>query len=155
MAALGEEVTGIPRGADRAPVWPEGLVGSISHDQSGAIAIVAKRHRMLGVGIDIEPAAPLPEELAGSVLMRGERGGDGLSGRAIFSAKECVYKALYPLTGEVWPFTAIFVRPDPEKDRFEAEVSRAAGPLPAGTILAGTLLIRPDRILTAITIKRL
>ncbi len=53
----------LPRSASRAPRWPPGFVGSLAHDGEFAVAAVAPAASILGVGIDVEPALPLPEDL--------------------------------------------------------------------------------------------
>lgn len=41
-------------GPDRAPVWPAGIVGSITHCASVAAAVTATREEAYGLGIDVE-----------------------------------------------------------------------------------------------------
>lgn len=92
----------LPRSPSGAPQWPPGFVGSLSHDPQFAVAAVARAHAILGVGIDIEPPLPLPEELLDMIATPGERGqlkGDLLSARLLFCVKEAVYKATHPIDG--------------------------------------------------------
>ena len=102
---------GIPgMGADRAPVWPGGTVGSITHSKGTAEVMVADARHWLAVGVDTEQwlTAERADRLCRELLTSEER--DNLKGltpiqRAnritlIFSAKECLFKALYPLTGK-------------------------------------------------------
>ncbi|MGL4242406.1 MAG: 4'-phosphopantetheinyl transferase family protein, partial [Beijerinckiaceae bacterium] len=91
-----------------APIWPARVVGSISHCETWAAAAVASRDDVWSVGIDVEPAEPLPSDVVGIVLTSGERArlgqsdfGDvfaGCADRLMFCAKEAVFKAWYPLT---------------------------------------------------------
>ncbi|MDH4281639.1 MAG: hypothetical protein OEV36_03210, partial [Myxococcales bacterium] len=55
--------TPIPRGEDRAPIWPKGFVGSITHTDSWCAAAVARAEDFRSIGIDLEPATPLRESL--------------------------------------------------------------------------------------------
>lgn len=90
--------------ADRVPVWPAGVVGSITHCSSlCAVAIASARHSA-GIGLDVEPAEPLKTELEPQILRDGDaaclRGlphhARHLGGVLTFSIKEAVYKAIYP-----------------------------------------------------------
>lgn len=85
-----------------APIWPIGFLGSLAHDHERAVAAVARAGACRGLGIDVEPAAPLPADLHHYVLSRAERtacAGDAVAMRAVFVVKEAVYKAINPLDG--------------------------------------------------------
>lgn len=113
MAELGIPPVAIAQGADRAPIWPTGLSGSISHCQQWCIASVANHADYATLGIDIEPATPLDIDLVEIICTATEREwlaaqtDPGLAAKMIFSAKEAVYKAQYPLTGKVIGFDAV------------------------------------------------
>ena len=90
------------------PTWPDGMVGSLAHDATVAVAALAGRDDYLSIGIDIEPAEPLDPDLLDMVATPGERAviQEGirktiptapLHGRLLFAIKEAVYKAAYPL----------------------------------------------------------
>lgn len=102
LTPLGLGDAAIPRGAAGAPVWPAGIVGSLAHDDVVAVAVVGRAGE--GLGIDVEPAEPLPEDVAALVETAGDRlgdRGDPLVHRLLFAAKEAVYKAVYPSTGRI------------------------------------------------------
>lgn len=103
LAALGAgAAVELPRLASGAPAWPAGYAGSLAHDDDFAVAAVAPAERILAVGVDIEPALPLPEELLTLVATPAERarlGGDLLAARLLFCMKEAVYKATHPVDG--------------------------------------------------------
>jgi 4'-phosphopantetheinyl transferase EntD len=108
--ALGE--LGIPpgpllRGVGGAPVWPDGVVGSMTHCAGYRAAGVARAGELAVLGIDAEPARPLPHGVLGLVSAPEERGHlaelaraaqDVCWDRLLFCAKEAVYKACFPLT---------------------------------------------------------
>src|ERR1051326_944800 len=107
LGALGMQNAAIPRTNSGAPVWPDGFVGSISHSDEAAIAVVGRRHDYLGLGVDLEErgrglsarAARLvcrPSEMA---WVDVESGTERLL--RLFSAKEAIFKALFPIE-EVW-----------------------------------------------------
>lgn len=100
LAQAGLEGCALPKSASGAPIWPRGVVGSISHDSRVAVAAIAKRRDFSALGIDVEPAEPLPPDLLEIVATPKERlemGGDLHQGRLLFVAKEAVYKAVHPL----------------------------------------------------------
>ena len=73
LERLGHAPCAIPKGDTGAPQWPAGFVGSFAHDGDIAVAVVATRRAFDTVGIDIEPAEPLPEDLCDLVLTPFER----------------------------------------------------------------------------------
>lgn len=95
----------IGRREDRTPIWPPGIIGSISHcDDMCVVAIAPEDAGIRSVGIDVEPAEPLPREIweviASHDELRGLGGANcdmGLAIRRLFSAKEAFYKCIYPL----------------------------------------------------------
>ncbi|WP_224549567.1 4'-phosphopantetheinyl transferase [Mesorhizobium sp. CA16] len=94
------------------PIWPAGIVGSIAHDDELAVAVAARSDAMRSVGVDIEPALPLPRDLQGMVATPQDRLGDldsGIGSRILFAIKEAVYKASFPLDGRVLGFEDIAV----------------------------------------------
>jgi 4'-phosphopantetheinyl transferase EntD len=102
LARLGHPAMAIPKTPSGAPLWPAGYVGSLAHDDKWALAAVARRAIFAGVGIDIEPDAPLPDEMIDLVATPAERiryAPSLLRSRALFVAKEAVFKAVHPLDG--------------------------------------------------------
>jgi 4'-phosphopantetheinyl transferase EntD len=100
MRQLGLPEQPIARSASGPPTWPQGVVGSLAHDASLAVAALASSADFLSVGIDVEPAEPLDPELIDIVAGPFERtrmNDDPFGGRLLFAAKEAVYKAVYPL----------------------------------------------------------
>ncbi len=81
-------------------MWPEGIVGSISHDPCIAVAAAARERDFAALGIDVEPSEPLPPDLLDLIATpreRAEVAENSLEARLLFAAKEAVYKAVYPL----------------------------------------------------------
>jgi len=81
------------------PIWPDGIVGSLAHDATVAVAALARHSDYLSLGVDVEPAEPLAADLLELVTTSSERVTmrNALQGRLLFSIKEAVYKAVYPL----------------------------------------------------------
>lgn len=112
LDGLGHRDVVLVRTVSGAPAWPDGIVGSLAHDQEVAVAAVALRARVAALGIDVEPAEPLPDDIVDLVVTAAERDGldrDPLHGRLLFAAKEAVYKAMHPLDGIFLDFHDIVV----------------------------------------------
>ncbi len=112
MGQLGGPDTEVISGADRAPQWPAGYVGSITHNDSSAAAIIGSTRHFAGLGVDQEEimAPDLAQKLQSAILSPVEA---ALQPQAlefapftslIFSAKEALYKATYPLIGRMFGF---------------------------------------------------
>ncbi|WP_280824453.1 4'-phosphopantetheinyl transferase family protein [Pseudaminobacter soli (ex Li et al. 2025)] len=96
-----------------APVWPMGITGSLAHDDEMAVAAVAPVSQIRSLGIDVEPAEPLSDDISALVTIDADVASVAidprLAGRLLFSAKEAVYKAVYPLDREVLGYEDIAV----------------------------------------------
>ncbi|MDP5305995.1 4'-phosphopantetheinyl transferase family protein [Paracoccus spongiarum] len=143
MAAAGLSGAAIPAAPDRAPVWPEGVVGSITHAEDVALAVAAPDTLVAGLGLDVEPDAPLPRDVLSEICDGGECA--WLAGqteplrwaRLIFCAKEAAFKCQYPASCALFGFDAMSVRVDPAAGALEAVFNRAYAPFPAGARLQG------------------
>ncbi|MCH0563510.1 MULTISPECIES: 4'-phosphopantetheinyl transferase superfamily protein [unclassified Streptomyces] len=108
MEKLGVPPQPVLSGERGAPRWPEGLTGSMTHCDGYCAAALVRTGDLASLGIDAEPHGPLPEGVLPVVTLPAER--DRLLrlaaarpdihwDRLLFSAKESVYKAWFPLTG--------------------------------------------------------
>ncbi len=152
--------TPIPSGKDRAPIWPEGFTGSISHTDNWCAVAVARRDQARSIGLDVEQADSLrdtlinkicvPEELCWlESLAADER---GTMAKVIFSAKECAYKCQYPLTREYLGFHAMELSLDLDSHEFTATFRQPAGEFQPGDVIEGGFLIERKLIVTGCTI---
>ncbi len=115
MQDLGIEPTAVPMAADRSPVWPAGLIGSVTHCDDLCIAVVSHKGARTGIGIDVELAEPLGTDNETVICTQIEREWlqtqsietRGLRAKEIFCAKESVYKALYPSIRRVLGFDEV------------------------------------------------
>jgi 4'-phosphopantetheinyl transferase EntD len=140
LGCLGHGGAALPPGADRAPRWPAGVVGSLTHCDGYRAAAVADAAALVSVGIDAEPHEALPEGVLRGVSLPGERehlarlaaahpelGWD----RILFSAKESVYKAWHPITGAWLGFEQAALTFDPAgsfRARILPEAAAPGGP---------------------------
>lgn len=117
MKAIGLAQEPVLAGPDRAPVWPPGLIGSITHTNALAAAAVAPARQAGGLGLDLEPAEGDGSlDMARLVAGPAERAWiDGSPARLIclFSAKEAIYKAFYPRHRAFFDFDAVHLDPRP------------------------------------------
>lgn len=128
LRRLGESAPGgIGVSPTGAPLWPRGVVGSISHCDGAVAAVSASAEQLRGIGIDVEVEQTLELGIIDAVLRIDEARLDPL---VQFSAKESVYKLWEPIVGQWLDFDEVSVQP--RKRRIAARgFSRglAGGPL--------------------------
>ncbi|MCM4084177.1 4'-phosphopantetheinyl transferase superfamily protein [Actinoplanes sp. TRM88002] len=125
LGRLGVAPAPILPGERGAPGWPDGIVGSMTHCAGFRGCAVAPAGDVRGIGLDAEPAAPLPEGILDAIA-RPEEQEDirrlpaGVPwDRLLFSAKETVYKAWFPLSHRFLEFHEARIELDPS-GHFEA-----------------------------------
>jgi enterobactin synthetase component D len=105
----------VPRGAGGEPLWPRGIVGSITHTDQLACAALVVGSSDASLGIDSEP---VPDAAAIATIRQGcctvrenelmfDGHDDALIAGALLSAKEAYYKAIYPRVRRVVEFTEV------------------------------------------------
>ena len=137
LAAFGLGSATIPAGPDRAPRWPAGMQGSISHGAGFAVAAV---HDGAPLGVDVEAEATVAADLWPYICTDEEldalpQTGRGQAVARVFSAKEAVFKAQYPLTRVLIGFDALSVRLT--EGGFAARFRQTVGPIAAGHEMTG------------------
>jgi 4'-phosphopantetheinyl transferase EntD len=168
MEKLGVPAQAILPGERGAPQWPDGLLGSMTHCDGYCAAALVRAADLASLGIDAEPHAPLPDGVLEAVALPAERErlrrlatalpelrGD----RLLFSAKESVYKAWFPLTGRWLDFSEadIDITVDPEdrtRGAFRAELL-VPGPLLGDRRVdrfEGRWIVRRGLVATAVTV---
>ena len=121
LARLGCPPVPVLPGERGAPTWPAGVVGSITHcpGYRAAAVALAGRSGLAALGVDAEPSARLPPGVLETVALGDEvaavaalrRGDPSVPwDRVLFSAKESVYKAWFPLTRRWLDFHDVSVR---------------------------------------------
>ncbi|EHY9249648.1 4'-phosphopantetheinyl transferase superfamily protein [Salmonella enterica] len=107
----------IPQSKEGAPIWPSGWIGSISHTKNCAMAVMASQNKRYILGIDIENFNPEAlSEIAGMIIQDSEKKllvqneiDYNLGLHIAFSAKESLYKALYPQVKKVFGFESAII----------------------------------------------
>ena len=160
MEKLGLTARPVLANRSRAPSWPRGLTGSLSHNDTICVAAVARSSQVRSLGIDVEDDAPLAADLVATVCTLEERAwlatqpeaARGPLAKLIFSAKEAVYKCQYPVSHRVLDFNAVLVTPDVDTGQFEATFLERAGPFPMHARLDGRFAVSGGLIHTAIVL---
>ena len=160
MEKLGLTARPVLANRSRAPSWPRGLTGSLSHNDTICVAAVARSSQVRSLGIDVEDDAPLAADLVATVCTLEERAwlatqpeaARGNLAKLIFSAKEAVYKCQYPVSHRVLEFTAVLVTPDTDTGQFEATFLESSGPFPAHARLDGRFAVTGGLIHTAVVL---
>ncbi len=161
LARLGHPPAPILTGPSREPLWPQEAVGSLTHCEGYRAAAVARAGDIATLGIDAETNEPLPEGVAELVTVGDERrtlsqlavSEPGVAwDRVLFSAKESVYKAWFPLTGAWLDFTECELTIHPHNGTFTGRLLVPGPRIGARTIeqFTGRWAIRERHILTAV-----
>jgi len=160
LAQLGVAPAPILPGQRGAPGWPEGIVGSMTHCLGYRAAAVAPGEDWLSIGIDAEVHDKLPAGVLDAIALADERlelrrlaavDPSVHWDRLLFSAKESVYKAWFPLTRRWLDFSEARLTFD-HAGTFTARLL-VVGPVVGGrriTAFSGEWLVRDDFIVTAI-----
>ncbi len=130
----GVEVNVIGKGPVGEPMWPEHVSGSLAHSGDCVVAVVADAGTTAGIGVDIAAAEALPADTDDMVLVAEERkwadsvrAREAAAGRLVFCAKECVHKAIYPLSKRWLEFSDVRVDFDDQIQTFRPQpLSEAA-----------------------------
>ncbi|MFC4465615.1 4'-phosphopantetheinyl transferase [Streptomyces xiangluensis] len=134
MDKLGVSPQAVLTGDRGAPQWPAGLIGSMTHCEGYAAAALARATDLASLGIDAEPHLPLPGDVLPAVSLPAEDSrlrelaADHPAvhwDRLLFSAKESVYKAWFPLTGKWLDFTEADIEISPTSGHTTSGVFRA------------------------------
>ena len=150
-------------GDDRAPRWPKGIAGTISHTETYCAAAVVRVGDVLSIGFDAEDITPLEANLVPMVCTPAERdhvqalpGRDAATwAKLLFSAKESTYKCYYPLAHTLLDFHDVSVNLKPDDGTFRASLIRAEAPAAQGArTFCGRFHFGPTHLFAATTLQR-
>ena len=130
LARLGIRDYPLCVGSGNEPLWPPGIVGSLSHCAGYCGVAVSRREITLALGLDVELAEPLNPRLERMVCNRSEMQWIRQHphppysdwAKIIFSAKESVYKCYYSLAGRRLNFHDVEIRLTPSQQKFTARL---------------------------------
>jgi len=124
LRQLGFQDGPIGKGESREPLWPANITGTISHTSHFAAAAVAPIASYQGIGLDMESDTPLEEKLFKAICMAEEidlfDDRPGETAKLLFSAKESIYKCLWPTVQRFIDFTEMQVILDTDQQSFSA-----------------------------------
>lgn len=132
MHRLGVAAGPIVRGGRGMPVWPPGVVGTLTHTDGLRAAAVAPSERVRSLGLDVEPHGPLADGVLETVALPDEvawvRAARSVEpsvhwDRLLFTAKEATYKAWFPLTRRWLGFADAHITLVPDEDEDDDELT--------------------------------
>jgi enterobactin synthetase component D len=137
----------IPSGRHREPLWPVGWIGSVTHTDEIAVSCIAPCASVNILGIDVERwlDGDTAASLAPIIIGRDKYtrlAGPWSYGHAVtlaFSAKESLFKALYPQVGSYFDFNcAELIDANHAAGTFSLRIAKQlSGRIPAGRIYEG------------------
>jgi 4'-phosphopantetheinyl transferase EntD len=163
LAKLGQPAGPILPGLRGAPVWPAGIVGSMTHCAGYRAAALAHSRDVATIGIDAEPHSPLPDGVCDMVASQAERHAlaelaaaapEVCWDKLLFTAKEATYKAWFPLTQRWLGFQDASIDINPADGTFTARLL-VPGPVLAGhqlTEFSGRWLAAGGLVITSIAV---
>jgi enterobactin synthetase component D / holo-[acyl-carrier protein] synthase len=162
LARAGFQSVPILPGPSGDPVWPPGVVGSLTHCDGYRACAIGRADKFAAIGIDAEPHDVLPRGVLPMVASDSERSALAALAalapgvcweRILFSAKESVFKAWFPATGRWLGFASAEVSLDPA-GTFAARLL-VPGPVVSGaplTIYHGRWTVERGLIATAVVV---
>jgi enterobactin synthetase component D len=161
-ALTGHKPATIPAQADRAPGWPRGIIGGITHTTRYAAALVSSNGQYQGIGLDCERLMS-PEQLDLQTHICTPRELDALHAThrdwpperlltLVFSAKESLYKCLYPQVRKFFGFSAArLIALDPAHETFVMQLEQDLTPrLTRHSCWSGRFSCQSNLLMTAI-----
>lgn len=162
LRSLGIPVSELPRLSDGRAAWPHGVVGAITHTSQWCAAAVTSTSKALGLGLDIEELGRMSSGAARQVLSERELDACERSelGREVawtvrFSAKESIYKCLYPLVERYIGFREAEIDLGDERlsGGCSARLDEAlANSLPASARFEGRYQVTQEHVVTSFTL---
>jgi enterobactin synthetase component D len=148
LAVVGVVDWVVASGSLRQPLWPPGIVGSISHTQNyaAAIALPASSHRGIGIDVEIISDATSASALSAVAFNAAELRHIPSDNDAVlrtlsltigFSAKESFYKAAFNVVGRLFDFDAVELQPFRLSDGYVDLILRTSlsSSLPCGMLV--------------------
>ena len=150
---------------DRSPIWPDNIVGSISHTKGYCGVAIALKKDAKSIGLDIECDNRLSKKCwyltcTKEELRQIESLPDDMQNTLatlIFSAKECFYKCQYPISKSWSGFHDAILRTDLalEDGKFEIELQNeiSANGLKKGDLFDGRYIFKNGFVFSGITLN--
>ncbi|MFA0812333.1 4'-phosphopantetheinyl transferase family protein [Microbulbifer epialgicus] len=159
LSQLGMPGTKIPIGTNRCPVWPDGIQASITHTAHRALCAASKQSHGLGIDFEVTMAHQTASEIKPNVVSSREASVLLKSGLPLekwltiaFSAKESLFKALYPAVGKYFDFLdAEIIAMLPEQQKVKFKILRdLSSRVPSGSTFTGAYQPHQNGILSIV-----
>ncbi|XAM73909.1 4'-phosphopantetheinyl transferase superfamily protein (plasmid) [Pantoea stewartii] len=144
----------------RVPLWPEGLIGSISHTDNLAIAVVAHVDTLTLIGVDLEIRNPevfisIADQFTSTqeqIYLQTTEMPYDLALLITFSAKESLYKALWPEVNAFFDFSAAaIINIDINTQKFHLRLTTSlTNKFQSGTVFSGNYCLFEENVITLI-----
>lgn len=147
-------------GNNREPIWPTGIVGSISHTEGYCGVAVARKRRIETLGLDVELTWRLSRDCWRQICTRSELAwvnslpSDKRQENValLFSAKECLYKCQHPISRTWLDFHDVTITINPDMGEFNATLLVNVGSsFKRGTCFRGKYLFYRCYVLTGMS----
>jgi len=164
LTRLGVKHLSLPRQEDKTPLWPKGYTGSITHCDGLLAAAACSTDDFYSLGLDVESTTrPLNISGISRFICTPREKSEHLKGTAvevkkklllIFSAKESLFKGLYPLVQTFFGFKAAQLAPLVNKGLFTLELmTDLHSKFKKGMIFQGRYVFTSTHIYTGLTIS--
>ncbi|WP_193751757.1 4'-phosphopantetheinyl transferase family protein [Sphingomonas sanguinis] len=159
MVRLGRGHEPLLTGRSRAPIWPQGLIGSITHCEDYCAAAVATTNDLVAIGIDAERWGDVPCDIGAHIATPGECSlsnlcpSDTRNLAILFSAKESLFKALNPLIGLFFDFQSVTLQVSTSSREFSIASTTLPEIVPYQHSLVGRFVITDQLVITSASIS--
>ena len=128
LRELGVGAFPLERGSHNEPIWPPGIVGSISHSSGVCVVAMARTQDMKFIGIDVESSTANVTKISELILTPGEYRYEAMCEsvtladltRITFCAKEAIFKGVFPLVARFVDFKEVALEIDAGTQTFVA-----------------------------------
>ena len=111
LEALGIHKHVVASNPDRSPIWPENIAGAISHKTQLAAAAVSRKFNLIGLDLETTFPEKTIQRISRKIINDSEQQRllaspllYPVAFTQVFSAKETLYKAIYPYVGRYLGF---------------------------------------------------
>lgn len=148
-------------GENREPVWPKGIVGSISHTDGYCGVVVARKNQIQSLGLDVERVGRQSSNCWRRICIRQELSWIGslssdraqINATLVFSAKECLYKCQHAISKRWLDFHDVMITVNSDIGEFEATfLVNVGGFFKRGTSVKGKYFFRHGYVFTGMSI---
>jgi 4'-phosphopantetheinyl transferase EntD len=160
LSQLGHSDFAILINQQRGPIWPPGIIGSLSHCSEIAVAVAIDDRSIASIGIDVEAYYEMEENLRKLICSEQEMkhlrsiGQPELMSKIVFSIKEAIYKCLNPLIQQWIDFKDVSIVLDKNKQTYVANLNSELTARLGCSTISGRWLINEQHVYSSCWIKQ-